>query len=33
MKVFERIAVEILRRAQRLPSALGIGMMFVDSFN
>jgi hypothetical protein len=33
MKVFERVAVEILRRAQRLPSTLDIGVMVVDSLD
>ena len=32
MKLFERRAVEVLWRPQRLPSTLGVRVMLVDSF-
>ena len=33
MKLFDRPAVEIILRAQRLPSTLGVRVMLVDSLN
>ena len=33
MKLFERGAVEVLRRPQRLPPTLGVRMMLVDSLD